>query len=189
MDRSRLVMRTFNSPTGTLTAVAIEDTPDNSDGLCVLSFGPIDNERTKRFLHRHFPKLDPPTEGDSQILDTLASDLDRYLVDPMHAFETPLAMRGTDFQHRVWDLLLAIPAGETRSYGEIAVELGEPGASRAVGAANGANPVAILVPCHRVVDSRGMLHGYAGGLERKRWLLEHERAMSPLFMSAPSANV
>ena len=85
------------------------------------------------------------------------------------------AAPGTDFQRAVWALVRAIPPGETRSYGELARLLGNPGASRAVGAANGANPVCLVVPCHRVIGAGGKLTGYAWGLERKRWLLNHEK--------------
>ena len=84
-------------------------------------------------------------------------------------------MRGAGFERRVWSELLTIPAGSTTSYGAIAKSLGDAGASRAVGAANGANPVAIIVPCHRVIGASGSLTGYGGGLERKTWLIDHER--------------
>ncbi len=87
----------------------------------------------------------------------------------------PLSFSGSDFQRSVWSALLTIPFGETRSYGEIAHQVGKPGASRAVGAANGRNPVSIIAPCHRVVGSTGKLTGFAGGLEAKRFLLELER--------------
>ena len=87
----------------------------------------------------------------------------------------PVAAHGTPVQNRVWALLNEIPPGETRSYGELAAALGQPGAARAVGLANGRNPLAIAVPCHRVIGSSGQLTGYAGGMERKRWLLVHER--------------
>jgi methylated-DNA-[protein]-cysteine S-methyltransferase len=86
---------------------------------------------------------------------------------------------GTPFQQQVWAELRRIPAGTTASYGELAARLGKPGASRAVGRANGSNPVGIIVPCHRVIGANGSLTGYGGGMERKRWLLEHERAHSP----------
>jgi methylated-DNA-[protein]-cysteine S-methyltransferase len=91
------------------------------------------------------------------------------------AFDTlTLAPLGTPFQHRVWAALRDIPFGTTVSYGRLAESVGSPGAARAVGLANARNPIAIIVPCHRVVNSKGEPHGYAGGLERKRWLLEHE---------------
>ena len=92
-------------------------------------------------------------------------------------FDLPLAPRGTPFQQRVWAELRRIPHGATISYGELARRVGEPRASRAVGAANGRNPIAIVVPCHRVVGADGSLTGYAGGLDRKRWLLHHEAAV------------
>ena len=103
--------------------------------------------------------------------------LGRYFAGDLAALdEQPVKLHGTAFQRRVWEALRAIPAGETRGYGELALAIGAPKASRAVGAANGSNPVAIVVPCHRVIAADGSLHGYGGGLERKRWLLAHERA-------------
>ncbi|WP_439533764.1 methylated-DNA--[protein]-cysteine S-methyltransferase [Polymorphobacter sp.] len=92
------------------------------------------------------------------------------------------APAGSEFQQRVWAALRAIPAGETRSYGEIARVLGQTGASRAVGLANGRNPVALVIPCHRVIGGGGGLTGYAGGMERKAWLLRHEGAMAALLL-------
>ena len=83
--------------------------------------------------------------------------------------------RGTDFQRAVWASLRSIPAGETRTYGQLAAAIGSPKAVRAAGLANGQNPIAVIVPCHRVIGANGTLTGYAGGLERKRWLLDHER--------------
>ena len=110
-----------------------------------------------------------------------------YFDGDMAAFD-PLVCdgEGTDFQRAVWRALRDIPVGETTSYGELARRIGAPKAVRAVGAANGANPIAIVVPCHRVVGSNGSLTGYGGGLDRKRWLLAHEaryapRASGPLF--------
>jgi O-6-methylguanine DNA methyltransferase len=92
-----------------------------------------------------------------------------------------VARIGSDFQRRVWSALRAIPAGETRSYGQLAAAIGQPTASRAIGLANGANPISIVVPCHRVIGSGGALTGYAGGVERKAWLLRHEGALAPLL--------
>ena len=94
----------------------------------------------------------------------------------MRAFELPLDFRGTDFQRQVWSALLEIPFGETRSYGDIARSIGRPTACRAVGAANGRNPISIVAPCHRVIGHSGGLTGFAGGIEAKRYLLELERA-------------
>ncbi|MBY0441181.1 MAG: methylated-DNA--[protein]-cysteine S-methyltransferase [Mycobacteriaceae bacterium] len=101
--------------------------------------------------------------------------LDAYFAGELINFDVKLDMRGTDFQQRVWKALLTIPYGETRSYGEIAEYIGAPSASRAVGLANGRNPVSIIVPCHRVIGANGRLTGYGGGLERKQTLLELEQ--------------
>lgn len=114
-------------------------------------------------------------------INRLAREVRAYFARELRNFETPLAPRGTEFQQRVWSELLRIPLGETITYGELARRIGNPAASRAVGAANGANQLAIVVPCHRVIHSGGRLHGYAGGVDRKARLLEHERAMAPLF--------
>src|SRR5690606_19796588 len=97
-----------------------------------------------------------------------------YFAGEASDFDLPLAPRGTPFQQQVWTALRTIPRGETRSYAAIARQIENPDAIRAVGAANGANPIAIIIPCHRVIASDGTLHGYAGGLERKRWLLDLE---------------
>ena len=119
-------------------------------------------------------------------VDALAAELAAYFAGERRDFTTPLSPRGTEFQLRVWRELLRIPFGETISYGELARRIGDPGAARAVGAANGANPISIVVPCHRVIDSAGRLHGYGGGLDRKAKLLNHERTVAgvhtaPLF--------
>jgi len=99
-----------------------------------------------------------------------------YFSGALRRFDLPLALTGTDFQKRVWTALRTIPFGETRSYGWLAREIGKPSASRAVGAANGANPIPIIVPCHRVIGSTGALTGFGGGIEIKKFLLEHEGA-------------
>jgi len=105
------------------------------------------------------------------------AQLGAYFAGEAETFILPLAPAGTDFQKKVWAALAAISFGETRSYGEIARQIGQPGASRAVGLANGGNPISIIVPCHRVIGANGTLTGYGGGLDRKRWLLEHEGAL------------
>ena len=114
------------------------------------------------------------------VLDRVESQLNEYFAGKRTTFDLPLEPSGTDFQLNVWELLRKIPYGVTTSYGELARRLGDPQASRAVGAANGANPIPIIVPCHRVVGSKGELTGFGGGIERKRWLLEHEGALIPL---------
>jgi methylated-DNA-[protein]-cysteine S-methyltransferase len=110
------------------------------------------------------------------LLDRAETQLDEYFAGQRTIFDLPLANEGSEFQKKVWSELQRIPFGETASYGDIARRLGyEPGISRAVGAANGANPIPIVVPCHRVVGADGSLTGYAGGIERKRTLLALER--------------
>ena len=110
------------------------------------------------------------------VLAQAEAQLSEYFAGARTRFELPLDFRGTDFQKSVWAELLAIPFGETRSYGEIAAKLGRPAASRAVGAANGRNPISIVAPCHRVIGSTGKLTGFAGGLEAKAYLLGLEKA-------------
>jgi methylated-DNA-[protein]-cysteine S-methyltransferase len=112
------------------------------------------------------------------------AELREYFAGERRGFDLPLELEGTAFQRRVWNALLGIPYGETRSYGQLARELGMPGAARAVGAANGANPVAIIVPCHRVIATSGALHGYGGGLDRKKFLLDLESGASMRFNSS-----
>ncbi len=125
-----------------------------------------------------------PAEHDAGAAGEVTRQLDEYFEGTRTAFDLPLAPRGTPFQLSVWEALTTIPAGETRSYGEVASMVEAPSASRAVGMANGRNPIAIVVPCHRVVGADGTLTGYGGGLHRKRWLLEHESSSMPLFATA-----
>ncbi len=116
----------------------------------------------------------PATFGTNRVLERAAQQLAEYFAGKRREFDLPLAPKGTGFQERAWRALLAIPYGETRTYGEQARAIGRPAASRAVGAANGKNPIAIIIPCHRVIGANGTLTGYGGGLPLKRWLLEHE---------------
>ncbi len=111
------------------------------------------------------------------LLDRTARELEEYVGGTRRVFTAVRATGGTPFQQAVWDALLTIPFGETRSYAEIARIIGKPQAVRAVGAANARNPLSVIVPCHRVIASSGDLTGYAGGMERKRWLLAHEGAL------------
>ncbi len=103
--------------------------------------------------------------------------LDEYLAGTRYGFDLPLRLRGSAFQRQVWDALIEIPYGTTESYGDLARDLGDRRASRAVGLANGKNPISIIVPCHRVIGADGSLTGYGGGIERKLWLLRHEGAV------------
>jgi methylated-DNA-[protein]-cysteine S-methyltransferase len=119
----------------------------------------------------------PPTDAvrDDEALASVAAQLRDYFAGRRTGFDLPLSPHGTAFQQKVWLALRDIPYGRTTTYGQIAVDLGQPTASRAVGLANGRNPIAVIVPCHRVIGANGSLTGFGGGLPRKRWLLEHER--------------
>ena len=121
---------------------------------------------------------DPAWRRDPAPFRGLARQLDEYFAGRRRAFELPLAPEGTAFQLATWQALRAIPYGTTISYAELARRVGKPEAVRAVGAANGANPLPIVVPCHRVIGNDGSLTGYAGGLAAKQWLLAHERRVS-----------
>jgi methylated-DNA-[protein]-cysteine S-methyltransferase len=124
---------------------------------------------------REFPRdLSWVEDADAAPLAAAARQLREYFCRARREFDLPLSFGGTPFQHRVWQALTEIPYGETVSYGELARRVENPRASRAVGMANNRNPIAILVPCHRVIGADGSLTGYGGGLERKRWLLAHE---------------
>lgn len=114
------------------------------------------------------------TSGESELLSRVREQLQQYFAKQRTDFEVPLDMRGTEFQRAVWRALLMVPFGQTASYLEIAQRIGKPKAVRAVGMANGANPVSLIVPCHRVIGADGSLTGYGGGLERKRHLLALE---------------
>jgi methylated-DNA-[protein]-cysteine S-methyltransferase len=147
-----------DSPIGELTLVADGDT------LTGLFF-------TGR---PHEPKPDGLGERADEGFTEVRRQLAEYFAGTRTEFDLPLAARGTEFEHQVWDLLAKIPYGETRSYGDLAKELGDPALAQAVGWANGRNPVSVIVPCHRVIGADGRLTGYAGGLDRKRYLLELE---------------
>ncbi|MDA8321206.1 MAG: methylated-DNA--[protein]-cysteine S-methyltransferase [Actinomycetota bacterium] len=131
---------------------------------------------------RHDP---PPTAigvaaraGDDDVLDAAAGQLAEYFAGSRTQFDLPVELDGTQFQRTVWQTLRSIPYGATISYGELAGRIGQPSASRAVGLANGRNPVSIVVPCHRVIGANGSLTGYGGGIERKRFLLALEQRVS-----------
>ena len=128
-----------------------------------------------RFAHDGRPAAAPKgwSRNDNALREVVAQ-LRAYFAGDLRDFDLPLAVHGTAFQERVWGRLRAIPFGETTTYGAIARDIGHPDAVRAVGAANGANPIPIVVPCHRVIGSNGSLTGFGGGIEVKRWLLAHE---------------
>ncbi|GLS31814.1 O-6-methylguanine DNA methyltransferase [Mesorhizobium albiziae] len=116
--------------------------------------------------------------GRTEVIDRIETELSAYFAGNSSVFEIRLAPLGTPFERQVWEALRKIPAGETASYSGLAAGMGNPAAVRAVGHANGANPIAIVIPCHRVVGAGGELTGYGGGLWRKHWLIEHERRMA-----------
>lgn len=126
-------------------------------------------------------RIDPRWEQRSEAFAGVSDQLREYFAGARRSFDTELALVGNPFELRVWDALRQIPYGETVSYGSIAAGIGQPNAARAVGLANGRNPVAVIVPCHRVIGADGSLTGYGGGLERKRLLLDLEAGVLPLL--------
>jgi len=136
----------------------------SDDGLCGLYLGP------------GAPAKAAGLPRDDAAFTHAAAELTAWFAGTSTRLDIPVVLRGTPFQLSVWGLLQQVPYGTTTTYGALAAELGKPGASRAVGAANGRNAVGIVVPCHRVVASDGTVHGFAGGVQAKRWLLEHEKA-------------
>ncbi len=162
--KASLVFKTMPSPVGTLTLVA------SDKGLTAILW---ENDHEGRV-----PLGKMTGDAAHPVLVETARQLEEYFTGTRKTFSVPLDFNGTDFQKAVWNALLTIPFGETRSYGEIAVQLGNPKAVRAVGAANGKNPISIIAPCHRVIGSNGKLTGFAGGLEAKALLLRLERGAS-----------
>jgi AraC family transcriptional regulator of adaptative response/methylated-DNA-[protein]-cysteine methyltransferase len=172
-DRSaRALSATWlDTPLGAMVAVADEN------GLYLLEF--VD----RRGLEREIERLRARTKagivpGRTAPIERIETELAAYFDGRLARFETPLVRIGSPFQNAVWDALLAIPPGETRSYSALARAVGRPQAVRAAAAANGANPLAIVVPCHRAISADGALGGYGGGLARKQWLLDHEKRMA-----------
>ncbi len=157
---------TYDSPVGRLTLIASEV------GLRAVLW---DGDAPARARLATSPR---EGDGAAPVLEEARRQLDDYFAGRRTSFDLPLDLQGTPFQQDAWRALAEIPFGETRTYAQQAGSLGRPNASRAVGAANGRNPLSIVLPCHRVVGSDGSLTGFAGGLETKRWLLEHERAVA-----------
>ncbi|WP_339915590.1 methylated-DNA--[protein]-cysteine S-methyltransferase [uncultured Brevundimonas sp.] len=164
----QLTLDRITTPVGELLLVT-----DGDGAVRALDFDDFE-DRLMRLLTRHYgPVVLTPGRAPAAV----RAAIDAYFGGDRRALDG-LTVRtgGTEFQRQVWAALRAIPTGETRSYGQLAAAIGKPKAVRAVGLANGANPVGIIVPCHRVIGADGSLTGYAGGLERKRWLLAHEGA-------------
>ncbi|WP_030561064.1 methylated-DNA--[protein]-cysteine S-methyltransferase [Streptomyces aureocirculatus] len=152
----------IDSPYGALTLVATDGT---LSGLYMTD-------------HRHRPAEETFGDRDPTPFTPTVAQLKAYFAGDLKEFDLPLRLDGTPFQRSVWQQLLEIPYGQTRTYGELAAALGRPSASRAVGLANGKNPISVIVPCHRVIGANGGLTGYGGGLDRKQRLLAFENGAS-----------
>ena len=171
--QTRLYSTTHPTPVGVLTLIA------SDQGLRAILW-PKESSRRAGIANR--PRRDP----DHPILRQTATQLDEYFDGTRTAFNLPLALAGTRFQLAAWRALADIPFGSTTSYGQQAAALGIPTAARALGAANRANPVCIVLPCHRVIGADGSLTGFAGGLETKQWLLDHEaKVLMSTIVSTP----
>jgi O-6-methylguanine DNA methyltransferase len=169
-----LTISTYDAPLTRLLLVT-----DENGALRALDFEDY-VPRMEMLMRRQYGEVEV-REGEAPA--AVVDALDRYFGGEIDALENvPWATAGTDFQQKVWSALCEIPAGETWSYGQLARHIGSPKAVRAVGLANGSNPVAIVVPCHRVIGADGTLTGYGGGLERKEWLLRHEGVIAPALV-------
>lgn len=176
-ERERFWIDTMQSPVG--EAILISD----DDGALRLHFWEDPEHTWARRFRRLYGDAELQPGGDR--FGHVAA-LQRYFAGEVGALDgIPVVFRGTPFQQRVWNALRGIPAGTTLSYGALAHRIGAPTAVRAVGLANGSNPIGVVVPCHRVIGSNGSLTGYGGGLPRKRWLLEHEARHSEFRLQAP----
>jgi AraC family transcriptional regulator of adaptative response/methylated-DNA-[protein]-cysteine methyltransferase len=165
---TQLISAEFDSPLGPMVAIS------DSKSLHLLEFS--DMPRLDHSIEKLQTKLKSPiTSGVSSPITSIKQELNSYFEGNLKEFKTPFSLIGTSFQKRAWKALINVPYGETRSYKEQAMAVKAPLASRAIGSANGANLLVIIVPCHRIISHDGSLGGYGGGLERKKWLIEHER--------------
>jgi AraC family transcriptional regulator of adaptative response/methylated-DNA-[protein]-cysteine methyltransferase len=167
-----MILQTIiKTPVGDMVAAATEN------GICLLEFS---DRKMLPTEYRDLTKLLKMTfkEGENIHLKQLSRELKEYFNGKRKEFSLPLIAPGSDFQKKVWEELLKIPYGSTRSYMEQSIALGKPESIRAVANANGMNRIAIIIPCHRVIGSDGSLTGYGGGLKRKKWLLDHEKKFS-----------
>ena len=161
---SPLLQKKVNSPVGPLTIVATSD-------RLVAVLWPDEPEGRVSFTT-------DVAEGSNAVIEASERQLAEYFAGTRRSFDLPLELRGTDFQQEVWHALTEIPYGETSTYSKQAAAIGRPRAIRAVGSANGRNPLSIVLPCHRIVAADGSLAGFAGGLDTKRWLLDHEKSVA-----------
>lgn len=172
-----LVTRNIDTPLGIMRAAATEQ------GICLFDF------EYRRMIDSIIKRIEIGVEetlqaGNHRFIDQLEEEINEYLQGERKEFDVPLHMVGSEFQKNVWKGLLAIPYGETRSYKQQSIFLGDEKAIRAVAGANGENGIAIIIPCHRVIGTDGSLTGYGGGLPRKKWLLEHEARHSGKHIQA-----
>jgi len=171
IETLRLILDRLPTPIGDLLIVA------DGEGRLRATFWTDQEEDLRRALAHQCPGLQIEIEKAANP-HGLTSALAAYFAGELHAIDgLAVETGGTPFQRQVWHALREIPCGATVSYGDLARRIGRPAAVRAVGLANGSNPVGVVVPCHRVIGSNGSLTGYGGGIERKRWLLDHERQM------------
>ena len=168
-----LVLTRLETPLGDMVAV--------TDDAALHLFEFHDRTALPTEMRRIETKFGAVVEGRTAASDALSREMTEYFAGTRTVFSARIVQRGSSFTAQVWDALVAIPCGETRSYSQIADRIGRPTAVRAVARANGANQVAILVPCHRVIGADGALVGYGGKLWRKKWLLDHEQRLAKLF--------
>jgi methylated-DNA-[protein]-cysteine S-methyltransferase len=162
-EKAQVCYSTFSSPVGQLLLTS-------SDGMLTRLSMALSQGKPA-------PSPEPHWRRDDRALKLARQQLEAFFAGELQAFDLTLCMAGTPFQKQVWQGLLTIPYGTTISYAQLAARIGRPGASRAVGAANGRNPIGIIVPCHRVIGADGTLTGYGGGLDRKEWLISHEASV------------
>ena len=163
--------KTLSTPIGEMLAAEFDGK------ICLLDFSDCSAKKHLAGLEKYYSEK--AVADDGSLLKKLETQLAAYFKGKLKSFDLPLVFTGTDFQKAVWKKLCDIPYGQTTNYGVIATKLGSPSASRAVGRANGSNPISIVVPCHRVIGKDGSLIGYGGKMWRKKWLLEHEGALQP----------
>jgi len=176
--RKILLTTQFETPIGQMLAAG------NHEGIWLLEYSIEDRLALQK--RRLTKQMDVEfTKGDFKYSEQLMEELKEYFAGSRKTFTTPIVMSGTPFQKQVWEQLLTIPYGQTRSYTQQAIQMGSPEAIRAIAHANGENRMAILIPCHRVIGADGNLTGYGGGIWRKRFLLELEKAIQPEFSFQP----
>lgn len=170
MTKQSLKQTLINTPIGSLLCVA------DSFDLYLLEFTdrPDLTKQLKKVQNKSLREIE---NGETDVTYLLQRELKAYFGGSLEVFQTPLRLIGTPFQQSVWQQLLKIPCGATETYSQLARNLNNPSAARAVGKANGSNQICIIIPCHRLIGTKKSLTGYAGGLDRKQWLLDHERSM------------